>query len=89
MTLAIVLIQITLAHDVRHLLLIHWPNLLAIFARECTLLELITTSVGIRTVNIEIAIVGKWVQVVACGARVWILFKIWLCFHRTLYPLRD
>ena len=68
MTLAIVLIQIALAHDVRHLLLIHWPNLLAIFARECTLLELITTRVGIRAVDIEIVIIGQWVQVVACGA---------------------
>ena len=68
MTLAIVLTCRALAHDIRHLLLVHWPNLLSIFARECTLLQLESARVGVRATDIEIVIIDKWVHVVTCCA---------------------
>ena len=66
----------TLAHHICHLLLIHWLNFLTILALESTHLELIATFITVLALDIELRIVGKWVNVGTSRTIVKFLFGV-------------
>ena len=66
----------TLAHNICHLLLVHWLNLLAVLALESTLLELVATRISMLAINIEFRVVNQWVNIGACCTIVEFLLKI-------------